>query len=119
MPEDVVEALMGHSTQILTAYRVYSDVQLREQYEKFSFCLQIEFSPEVQKEQTERMKDLEKQNRELMKEIKSLKRIVDMHESDDTPSAFILMPEHIDPAGIKAIEQKITELNMLLKSYSK
>ena len=74
MPEDICEVLMGHGTQISTAYRVYSDKQLREQYQKFSFCLDVNYAYTEQKELRSQLDELKTENTTLLERLKQVEQ---------------------------------------------
>jgi hypothetical protein len=65
MQEDLVEYLMGHSTGLSNAYRTYSAVQLREKYQKFEFCLHVDYSYTAQKELRTQIGDADARIKEL------------------------------------------------------
>jgi integrase len=86
MPEDITEVLMGHSTQLSTAYRVYSDRQLKEKYDQYSHVLNIgDFGYGVRQELKSRMNGQDEEIKQLRREKEELKeRLVMVEQAQAT-----------------------------------
>ena len=74
MQEGIVENLMGHTTQLSAAYGIYSDAQLREQYQKFSFCLDVNYAYTEQKELRSQLDELKTENTTLLERLKQVEQ---------------------------------------------
>jgi hypothetical protein len=77
MQDDLVEYLMGHATGLSNAYRTYSAVQLREQYQKFEFCLHVNYAFTAQKELHAQIDDADARIKELTEKNAALQKQVD------------------------------------------
>ncbi len=82
MPDDIVEYLMGHSNGLTSAYRTYGISQLRDQYQKVSFCLHVDYSYTAQTELKTQVSDATVKVSELEKVNKQLKDRLAVLESD-------------------------------------
>lgn len=88
MPEDIAEVLMGHSTQLSTAYRVYSDRQLKEKYDQYSHVLNIgDYGYGVRQELKSRVTGQDEEIRQLRREKEELKDRLAAVEAGQTEQA--------------------------------
>lgn len=83
-PDDVVEAMAGHSGYLSVSYRRYSEGQLREQYSKYSQALVIsDYGFDERKSMRDKLTHQADKMTELEQEIRLMQKVIERIEKRD------------------------------------
>ncbi|HOX34904.1 MAG TPA: site-specific integrase [Methanoregulaceae archaeon] len=117
-PDDVVEAMAGHTGYLSVSYRRYGEGALREQYQKYSSVLTIgDYGFEKRKQleervggQADRLLALEREKEKLQAKLIEMEQKMTAINTLDNLRGKLTMEDHIAIAKLVAEEMKKEEI---------